>query len=526
MHVDSWHLQKISKDTSRSKKEQKKEKSSPISSSLVMVALQLSLPAASVNLKVKLPSLGMVQNHHKPAQKLPTTVLPGLSITNPQQPEHPSMLMPPANQGVAAIVFGDGSDSQLYPLTKRRSKGALPVGANYRLIDAVVSNCINSNISKIYAITQFNSTSLNSHLTRAYSGAGLGKEGFVEVIAAYQSPEDEGWFQGTADAIRRCLWLLEEYPVVEFLVLPGHHLYRMDYQKIIEAHRNKNADVTCAVLTSMGNQDLEFGIFDVDFENKVTEFREKPDKMQLKPISVESSGKYDNSAHSYFPGMGIYVITRDAMIKLLQEYFPQANDLRSEVIPGAISLGMKVHAYRFDGYWDNIQSIKAFYQANMESTRKTNMGYNFYEKDSPLYTLPRCLPPSLITGAVITDSVVGDGCILKRCNIKGTVVGLRTRVGDGAVIEDSILMGSDIYQMQELQTSGIEGKGFGIPIGIGEGSLIRRAIVDKNARIGKNVMIINKDNVEEANMESYGYTIKAGIAVILRSAVIPDGSII
>ncbi|XP_057500317.1 inactive glucose-1-phosphate adenylyltransferase small subunit 2, chloroplastic isoform X1 [Actinidia eriantha] len=488
-----------------------------------MVALQLSL-LTSAKLKAKLPIRGLDQKHHQSPPKLPSSVLPGRSMTNSHQPKHPIMLFPPVNESVAAIVFGDGSDSRLYPLTKRRSEGAIPIAANYRLIDAVVSNCINSNINKIYALTQFNSTSLNSHLTRAYSGAGLGKEGFVEVIAAYQSPEDNGWFQGTADAIRRCLWVLEEYPILEFLVLPGHHLYRMDYQKLIDAHRKKKSDVTCAVLTPMIKQDSEYGIFKVNFENKVTEFREKPEKKAVKSISVE--GKSNDYAYNNFPGMGIYVINRDVMIKLLTEHFPKANDLRGEIIPGAISLGMKVLAYRFDGYWEDMRSIEAFYQANMESTKKTNVGYNFYDKDSPLYTLPRYLPPSLVTGAVITDSVIGDGCILNNCNIKGTVIGLRTRVGDGAVIEDSVLMGSDIYQMQDVQTNGIEGKGIGIPIGIGECSHIKKAIVDKNARIGKNVMIINKDKVQEANMEAYGYTIKEGIIIILRKAVIPDGSIL
>ncbi|XP_058184221.1 inactive glucose-1-phosphate adenylyltransferase small subunit 2, chloroplastic isoform X2 [Rhododendron vialii] len=430
--------------------------------------LELSVPT-SANLKAKLLVAGLDRKHHQPRPpKLHSSILPSLSITNSQQPAQPVALFPPVNQSVAAIVFGDGSDSRLYPLTKRRSEGAIPIAANYRLIDAVVSNCINSNINKIYALTQFNSTSLNSHLTRAYSGVGLGKEGFVEVIAACQSPEYNGWFQGTADAIRRCLWVLEEYPIVEFLVLPGHHLYKMDYQKLIEAHRKKKSDVTCAVLTGKKNQVSEFGIFEVNSDNKVTNFREKPDKNPMKPILV--------------------------------------------------------NAYRFDGYWEDMRSIEAFYDANMESTKKANMGYNFYDKDSPLYTLPRNLPPSLVTDAVITDSVIGDGCILNKCSIKGTVVGMRTRIGDGALIEDSVLMGSDIYQIQDVQTNGSEG--MGIPIGIGEGSHIRRAIVDKNARIGKNVMIINKDNVQEANMEAHGYSIKEGIVIILRSAVIKDGSIL
>ncbi|KAK2974335.1 hypothetical protein RJ640_018042, partial [Escallonia rubra] len=425
---------------------------------------------------------------------------------------------------VAAIVFGDGSQSRLYPLTKRRSEGAIPIAGNYRLIDAVVSNCFNSNITKIYALTQFNSTTLNSHLSRAYSGARLAKEGFVEVIAAYQSLEDKGWFQGTADAVRRCLWVLEEYPVIEFLVLPGHHLYKMDYRNLIEAHRIKKADISVAVLSSMRGHDPGFGSFKVNSENEVIEYRDTPESDPVKSVSVRSSSVMFNDVadHKYLDSMGIYVISRDAMIKLLREYFPKAIDFTSQVIPGAISLGMKVHAFQFDGYWEDMRSIEAFYHANIKSTRKSKMAYNsFYDRDSPVYTLPRYLPPTSITDAVITDCVIGDGCILNRCNIKGTVVGIRTRVGDGAIIEDSVIMGSDIYQQTED-----ERKSTCIPIGIGEGSRIRKAIVDKNARIGKNVMIINNDSVQEGNNEANGYIITAGIVVILRSAVIPDGSIL
>ncbi|KAK4482601.1 hypothetical protein RD792_009765 [Penstemon davidsonii] len=404
-------------------------------------------------------------------------------------------------QSVAAIVFGDGSShSRLYPLTKRRSEGAIPIAGNYRLIDAVVSNCINSDITKIYALTQYNSTSLNSHLSRAYSGARLSKEGFVEVIAAYQSPDDNGWFQGTADAIRRCLWVLEEYPVVEFLVLPGYHLYKMDYQKLIDAHRRSKADITVSVFGNKKGEDLGFGIFKLNGENQVLEFRENHEMSTRKSLSVEENlVNFDDNEKCNFPSMGIYVINRNIMIKLLTEYFPTANDLKSELIPGAISLGIK-----------------------QQLTQTSSFGSSFHDRDSPLYTLPRHLPPTLVTDAVITDSVIGDGCILSKCRIKGTVVGMRTRIGDKAVIEDSVIMGSDTY----YQTGISEGEHTSIPVGIGEGSIIRKAIVDKNARIGKNVMIINKDNVQDRNMEANGYIISGGIIVIIRSAIIPDGSIL
>ncbi|CAA0838714.1 Inactive glucose-1-phosphate adenylyltransferase small subunit 2- chloroplastic [Striga hermonthica] len=430
------------------------------------------------------------------------------------------------HQSVAAIVFGDGSSphSRLYPLTKRRSEAAIPIAGNFRLIDSVISNCINSGITKIYAITQFNSTSLNSHISRAYSATSrLSNDAFVEVIAAYQSPEGNDWFQGTADAIRRCLWMLEEYAVDEFLVLPGHHLYEMDYNGLLDEHRRSKADITVSVFSRRKDEDFGFGIFELNAENRVVGFRENSEAST--PISVgKNSINFDQVSTNNFPSMGIYVINRDVMVKLLKEYFPTANELKSQVISGAISLGMKVHGYGFNGYWEDMRSIEAYYHANMDTLQRTNKAFSLYDRDSPLYTLPRHLPPTLVADAVITNSFIGDGCILGKCRIKGTVVGMRTRVEDHAVIEDSVIMGSDTYNHNGSGMS--EGESNGIPIGIGEGSYVRKAIVDKNARIGKNVKIINRDSVLEGNMEEYGYIISGGIIVIIRSAVIPHGSIL
>ncbi|CAL2275594.1 unnamed protein product [Prunus armeniaca] len=447
---------------------------------------------------------------------------PSLLINNSQQSQTPTLLFPPAKQSVAAIVFGDGHESQLYPLTKRRSQGAIPIAANYRLIDSVVSNCISSNINHIYALTQFNSTSLNSHLSRAYSGVGLGNEGFVEVIAAYQSPGNNGWFQGTADAVRRCLWVLEEYPMTEFLVLPGHHLYRMDYQKLLKAHRDNKAHITVAASIARKLHDPGFGFLDVNSENQVVEFRLKLEGKPVNVVSAKSSGESKDTAQNSMTSMGIYLINRDIMKRLLEEDFPKANQFASEVIPGAISIGMKVQAYGFDGYWEDMRNIEAFYQANMQSTKDADVGYNFYDRESPVYTLRRCLPPTHITDdCVITNSVIGDGCILNGCRIKDTVIGTRTRIGDGAMIENSVIMGSTIYQ---LQTEGGEKRK--VPIGIGEHTFVRKAIIDKNARIGKNVKIMNKDKAQEADREANGYVIRDGIIVVVRSAVIPDGTIL
>nr|KAJ0218140.1 hypothetical protein LSAT_V11C300128730 [Lactuca sativa] len=472
--------------------------------------------------------LKLHNNHEKPPLKLPSRFF----ITNSQRQDCQfSPFFPAISQSVAAVVFGEASQqSRLYPLTKRRSEGAIPIAGSYRLIDAVISNCINSNITKIYALTQFNSTSLNSHLLRAYSGGLLANQEFLEVIAAYQSPEDNGWFQGTADAMRRCLWVLEKHPALEFLVLPGHHLYKMDYQKLLEEHRNNKADITVAVLDNMKVENTGFGSFKIDVNsnnnnnnnNRVIGFTEEQELFTSLPVYGS------NFNVEMFSGMGIYVMNRNVMIKLLKESFPKANNLKNEVIPGAISLGLKVHAYRFDGYWEDMRSIEAYYEANMESTKKKNMKYNsFYDRDFPVYTLPRHLPPSLVTNAAITDSVIGDGCILNRCSIRNTVIGPRTRVGDGAVIEDSVIMGSDIYQsIPEQRNGGGDGKHASIPIGVGEGSFIKRAIIDKNAKIGKNVKIINRDNVLEGNNETDGYIITSGIIVVVRGAVFPDESIL
>lgn len=342
-------------------------------------------------------------------------------------------------------------------------------------------------------------------------------------MSHFQQPD---WFlplsppeiQGNADAVRRFLWMLEEYPVKEFLVLPGYHLYRMDYRQILHLHHQKRADITIAVQSSEKRHDKGFGILKVNSEGKVLQLIEREDMLP-------KFGRLEDSEDNSYSSMGIYVINKDVMIKILREYFPCANDFSSEVIPGAILLGMKVEAYLFDGYWENMGSIRAFYQANMESTKMTNIRYDFYDRMSPLYTLPRRLPPTKITDAVIIDSVVGDGCIIKRCRINGSVVGFRTRIEDGVVIEDSILMGSDIYQ-EDLQESNMGKKKLGTSIGIGQGTLIRKAIVDKNARIGKGVMITNKDNIQEASREDQGYVIQDRIVVIIRGAVIPDGSAI
>jgi len=441
-----------------------------------------------------------------------------------------ALLNPDASRSVLGIILGGGAGSRLYPLTKKRAKPAVPLGANYRLIDIPVSNCINSNINKIYVLTQFNSASLNRHLSRAYSSnmGGYKNEGFVEVLAAQQSPENPNWFQGTADAVRQYLWLFEEAQVLEYVVLAGDHLYRMDYQKFVQVHRETSADITVAALPMDEARATAFGLMKINDSGRIIEFAEKPSGDELRAMQVDTTilGLDAERAKDmpYIASMGIYVVSKEAMISLLREHFPEANDFGSEVIPGATKMGMKVQAYLYDGYWEDIGTIEAFYNANLGITKKPVPDFSFYDRSAPIYTQARFLPPSKMSDADVTDSVIGEGCIIQNAKIYHSVVGLRSWVAEGAVIEDALLMGADYYetdeQRNEMLLSG------GIPMGIGKNSIVRRAIVDKNARIGENVKIVNKDDVQEAARESDGYFIKSGIVTIIKDAIIPDGTII
>ncbi|KAG8049482.1 hypothetical protein GUJ93_ZPchr0009g1207 [Zizania palustris] len=433
-------------------------------------------------------------------------------------------------QSVLGIILGGGAGTRLYPLTKKRAKPAVPLGANYRLIDIPVSNCLNSNVSKIYVLTQFNSASLNRHLSRAYGNniSGYKNEGFVEVLAAQQSPENPNWFQGTADAVRQYLWLFEEHNVMEFLILAGDHLYRMDYQKFIQAHRETDADITVAALPMDEERATSFGLMKIDDEGRVIQFAEKPKGEKLKSMMVDTTvlGLDPERAKEmpYIASMGIYVFSKDVMLQLLRENIPAANDFGSEVIPGATEIGMRVQAYLYDGYWEDIGTIEAFYNANLGITKKPVPDFSFYDRSAPIYTQSRYLPPSKVLDADVTDSVIGEGCVIKHCTINHSVVGLRSCISEGAVIEDALLMGADYYETENdkkvLSETG------GIPIGIGRNAHIRKAIIDKNARIGENVKIINADNVQEASREADGYFIKSGIVTVIKDALIPSGTVI
>ncbi|KZL50356.1 MULTISPECIES: glucose-1-phosphate adenylyltransferase [Cyanophyceae] len=426
---------------------------------------------------------------------------------------------------VLAIILGGGAGTRLYPLTKMRAKPAVPVAGKYRLIDIPVSNCINSEIFKIYVLTQFNSASLNRHIARTYNFTGF-NEGFVEVLAAQQTPENPNWFQGTADAVRQYLWLLNEWDADEYLILSGDHLYRMDYRQFIQRHRETGADITLSVIPIDKSRASDFGLMKIDQSGRVIDFSEKPKGDELDRMQVDTTvlGLSPEQAklQPYIASMGIYVFKKDVLIKLLKESL-QSTDFGKEIIPDA-SKDYNVQAYLFDDYWEDIGTIEAFYHANLALTQQPLPPFSFYDEKAPIYTRPRYLPPSKLLSCHVTESIIGEGCILKDCRIQHSVLGVRSRIEAGCVIEESLLMGADFYQPFVERQCNLE-KG-DIPVGIGTDTIIRRAIIDKNACIGHDVKIINKDNVQEAERENQGFYIRSGIVVVLKGAVIADGTII
>ena len=428
---------------------------------------------------------------------------------------------------VLAIILGGGAGTRLYPLTKMRAKPAVPLAGKYRLIDIPISNCINSNINKMYVLTQFNSASLNRHLSQTYNlSAGFG-QGFVEVLAAQQTPESPSWFEGTADAVRKYQWLFQEWDVDEYLILSGDQLYRMDYSLFINHHRSTGADLTVAALPVDAKQAEAFGLMRTDQEGRILEFREKPKGDSLLEMAVDTArfGLSDESAKErpYLASMGIYVFSRDTLFDLLHQN-PTHKDFGKEVIPEALQRGDLLKSYVFDDYWEDIGTIGAFYEANLALTQQPTPPFSFYDANFPIYTRPRYLPPSKLVDSQITDSIIGEGSILKSCSIHHSVLGVRSRVEDDVVLQDSLLMGSDFFESSSERAM-LRERG-GIPLGVGRGTTVKRAILDKNARIGSNVTIVNKDHVEEADRPELGFYIRNGIVVVVKNASIPDGMVI
>ncbi|BBN09565.1 glucose-1-phosphate adenylyltransferase [Marchantia polymorpha subsp. ruderalis] len=436
-------------------------------------------------------------------------------------------------QTVASLILGGGAGTRLFPLTRRRAKPAVPIGGAYRLIDVPMSNCINSGINKVFILTQFNSASLNRHLARTYNfgnGVNFGN-GFVEVLAATQTPGESGmnWFMGTADAVRQFTWLFEDVKnkgVEHVLILSGDHLYRMDYMDFVQKHKDSGADITISCVPMDDSRASDYGLMKIDHKGQVLYFNEKPKGEQLKSMQVDTTvlGLSPEEAKKmpYIASMGIYVFKKEILLKLLRWRYPTANDFGSEIIP-ASAKEFNVQAYLFNDYWEDIGTIKSFFDANLALTEQPPK-FKFYDVAKPIFTSPRYLPPTKVEKCRIIDSIVSHGCFLRDCSVEHSIVGIRSRIESGVELQDTMMMGADYYETDaEMASLLASGK---VPLGVGTNSKIRNCIIDKNSRIGRNVIIMNKDNVQEAERPSEGFYIRSGITVVLKNSTIKDGMVI
>ncbi|MEM9805077.1 MAG: glucose-1-phosphate adenylyltransferase [Cyanobacteria bacterium P01_D01_bin.56] len=427
---------------------------------------------------------------------------------------------------VLAIILGGGAGTRLYPLTKMRAKPAVPLAGKHRLIDIPISNCINSGILKIYVLTQFKSASLNQPVARSYRFSGV-QPGFVDVLAAQQTPDNHDWFQGTADAVRQYMQAFRDVDADSYLILSGDHLYRMDYSKFIRRHRETNADITLSVLPVDERRASSFGLMKIaDGSSKIVDFSEKPTGDALRQMQVDTSmlglSAEEAAAKPYVASMGIYVFKREVLFNLLNHQAGHT-DFGKEIIPYSIKKH-DVQAYLYNDYWEDIGTIRSFFDANLALAKQPKPLFSFYKSNAPIYTRARYLPPTKQLECHVSESMISDGCILKKCRIVNSVIGIRARIESGCTIRNSLIMGADYYEDDAEQPSDCDRAP--IPVGIGANSEIENAIIDKNARIGCNVKILNKDRVEEANREVDGFYIRDGIIIVPKDAVIADDTII
>ncbi|MBK6749879.1 MAG: glucose-1-phosphate adenylyltransferase [Acidobacteria bacterium] len=423
---------------------------------------------------------------------------------------------------VVAVILGGGAGSRLFPLTSERSKPAVPLGGTYRLIDVPVSNCINSEITQIFVLTQYNSASLNRHISRTYRFSSF-STGFVEVLAAEQTKDNPEWFQGTADAVRQMLPHLRDWRVDTLLILSGDHLYRMDYRNFLKRHFDTGADLTVSVVPCRPDEATEFGLLKTDKNGEIVEFKEKPKGDELESMRVDTTnfGLTAASAQKrpFLASMGIYVFNYAKLVELLKTDHTWV-DFGREIIPAAIEK-FTVQAHLFKDYWEDIGTIRAFYEANLDLASPLPK-FNFFDASAPIYTRSRYLPPSKLHGCDIDNSMVSEGCILNGVKLRSSIVGLRSRIDNGVDIEDSIVMGSDFLESIEEISGNIDR---GVPhMGIGANTIIRRAIIDKNVRIGKNVKLLNRSGADNYDAPDRSYYVREGIIIIPKNAVIPDGT--
>ncbi|MBS1534509.1 MAG: glucose-1-phosphate adenylyltransferase [Bacteroidetes bacterium] len=419
------------------------------------------------------------------------------------------------NKKTLAIILGGGQGSRLAPLTESRSKPAVPIAGKYRLVDIPISNCINSQIQRMFVLTQFNSASLNQHIKNTYHFSTF-SSAFVDILAAEQTPDNPTWFQGTADAVRQCMQHFLNHEFEYALILSGDQLYQMDFNEMLKAHHASGAEISIATLPVSAKEAPEFGILKTDDQSFIRSFIEKPNAGLLPEWTSEVSDEMKAEGRHYLASMGIYIFNRDLLVSLMKN--PDTKDFGKEIIPQAIGKH-KVLSYQYEGYWTDIGNIDSFFEANLGLTDDLPK-FNLFDNTSKIYTRARVLPPSKITGSSTIDrSVIAEGCIMNSVTIEHSVIGIRSRIGLGSTIINSYLMGNDFYQnIEEIRTNQQQNI---INVGIGERCFIHNTIVDKNCCIGSDVRLNGGKHLADTNTDLY--TIKDGIIVVKKGAVLPDG---
>jgi glucose-1-phosphate adenylyltransferase len=415
-----------------------------------------------------------------------------------------------------AIVLGGGQGTRLFPLTARRSKPAVPIGAKYRLIDVPVSGCLHADIRRIFVLTQYNSASLNRHISKTYQ-LDLFSGGFVEILAAEQTPDNPHWFQGTADAVRQAARHFTQHDADFYLILAGDHLYRMDYTELVDAHRRRRADITVAAQPVNSATAADMGVFLFDPDGQIVGFEEKPKPPRLAEIGRSIPPGATFAQHTdeqpFMASMGIYVFSRRALLDMLERN--PGVDFGRELIPSALH-SYRVQPFIHDGYWADVGTIESFYEANVMLGRR-DAPFSFWDAQRPIYTHLRHLPGSSLADCRVRESIVAEGCLLERCSIESSIVGIRTRVGQGTHISRSVLLGADAYEDGPPPD--------GRPaMGVGRDVTLDRVIIDKNARIGDCVRLVNERNVEDADGD--GYYVRSGIIVVPKDGVIAPGTVV
>jgi glucose-1-phosphate adenylyltransferase len=417
---------------------------------------------------------------------------------------------------VLTLILGGGRGTRLFPLTHMRSKPAVPIGGKYRLIDIPISNCLHAGLKRIFVLTQFNSASLNRHIAQTYR-LDMFSNGFVEVLAAEQTPESSDWFQGTADAVRQAARHFTGYDADHYLILAGDHLYRMDFCEMIDSHIESRADITIAAQPVTPHDATQMGIFRFGVDGQIAGFEEKPSAERLTEIgtSVPRGATVGGVTPDkpFVASMGIYVFTREVLLEILKQ---PGIDFGKEIIPKSLS-AYRVHPYIYRGYWADVGTIEAFYNANIQLTTR-GAPFNFFHPRFPIYTHPRFLPGTRAHDCRIDSSIVTEGCFLDRCEVKDSVVGIRTHIGPGSKVYRSVLLGADSYEEEQGSAE------TGVPLGIGRDCVLDRVIVDKNARIADGVRLVNEQGVQEADGE--GYYIRNGIIIVPKGAVVRAGTVV